>query len=349
MRKEELLKIFKTSTTGRKHIDALKIIENDLISDFTTNTDDFTIKINSNVISDNLLSSYKCEIELDIDTKNVLSTYCTCDEYEKFEFSKKNYCCKHLIATFYNAVDSILELNQKELQLCVNKNKSTNHILDLILLDLKKETLTIEVYIEKDIWNNNIKAYFKIINCGKGYIIRDLEQFLVHYENKIPLHFGKNFIFDLNKQKLSAPMNLLINFFRTMLDIESNFFLKSRKDKKFFDTKYLNIPSYMLKDFFENISKNKIFLGDGFFSRDVDAYIVKGNPPLNLTVNYLDNGEDLLLSRQNSLPFRFTDKSDIFILGNIIYIPDDIFILKAIPLLEILELQNSILITKEEE
>ncbi|MGL4741809.1 MAG: DEAD/DEAH box helicase [Sarcina sp.] len=350
MRKEELLKIFKTSTTGRKHIDAIKVIENDLISDLIVNKDEFTIRIDSNVISDNLLSSYKCELELDIKTKNVLSTYCTCDEYEKFEFSKKNYCCKHLIASFYNGVNQILEFDKNiTLEKYDNKkNKFNNSILDLLLIDVKKEILLVEVYIEKDIWNNSIKSYFKIINDGKGYIIRDLEQFLVHYENKIPLHFGKNFIFDLNKYKLSAPMNLLINFLKTMVDIESNFFLKSRKDKKFLNGKYLNIPSYMLKEFFENIAKNKIFLSDGFFSRDVEAYIIKDNPPLNLSITYIDNG-DLILNKHNSLPFRFNDKSDIFILGNNIYMPDEVFILKAIPVLELLEVQNSILISKEEE
>lgn len=85
-------------------------------------------------------------------------------------------------------------------------NKGTN-ILDILLNNEDKDELKIEVYLNKIDYNSKISVEFKIglkkTSSNKLNIIKDIRQFLVYYENHIPLKYSKDFIFDINKQFFS--------------------------------------------------------------------------------------------------------------------------------------------------
>ncbi|NFQ40370.1 hypothetical protein FDG51_17290, partial [Clostridium botulinum] len=100
MIKQVLMEGFNNSISGRNRVKAEVILKNDLVKDIKINVDNHMIDIISSVISESLFNEYSCKIEIDSKTKEVIGTYCSCTDFERKEFSKDNYCCKHLIASF---------------------------------------------------------------------------------------------------------------------------------------------------------------------------------------------------------------------------------------------------------
>ncbi|MGL4761906.1 MAG: DEAD/DEAH box helicase [Sarcina sp.] len=341
MKKEDLIKIFNKSITGKKHIEALRVIENDLITESNIEKDEFIVLIKSNVISDNLMSSYSCEIEIDNRNSEVISAQCTCDDYEKNEFTKKNYCCKHLVATFYRNIDDILEQvkNNSLTEEVDTKNKPDSY-LSMLLSSKNKVNINFEVYIEKEPWKNRIRIFLKIGSRNNKYVIRDIEQFWVHYINNIPLHFGKNYIFDLNAQNFSYQS-------KNLLDIMDTIFEMKKKNLNYIDGKYIYIPEFLIKTFFEKIDKLKVYLCSGFFQREVLADIKNKNPEIDFSLKLYDDGFKLRLT--SGLPKRFTYKNDVFQDGANIYIANGDFIYDIDSFLNIFEKTKEITFELEEE
>ena len=186
LKEENLLQMFNESTSGNNHLKGQRILKNDLISSLNINAEDDFIYIESNVISESLFNEYNTKIEIDTRQKSISSTFCTCPDYERNEFNKRNYCCKHLVATFYKALKDLenhpLLNEEKVVQKSIFKNKNKNNILSMLLGDEKdKEEIKIEVYINKNEWKQNITAEFKIglkdISTSKLYILKDINEF----------------------------------------------------------------------------------------------------------------------------------------------------------------------------
>ncbi|MGL5576991.1 MAG: DEAD/DEAH box helicase [Sarcina sp.] len=340
MEKEDLIKIFNKSITGKKHIDALRVIENDLISESNVEKDEYIVLVKSNVISENLMSSYSCKLEIDYN-KEIISSHCTCDDYEKNEFKKKNYCCKHLVATFYNDIDLIVENlkdNKTEERKRIDIPPKDSYLMSL--LDDEKEIIDFEIYIEKEPWKNRLRFFLKIGDKKNVYVMRDIEQFWVHYTNRIPLHFGKNFIFDLSKQIFSKQGKKVISF------IEDIFVMK-KKGLNNIDGKYIYIPEFMTKAFFKQVSSSKVYLCSGFFQREVLVDINNHNPELYFDLR-LEKDKFILHLREN-LPQRLTYKNEVFLKGKSIYIADDTFIHEIDRFINIFERLNSIEFDRDQE
>ncbi|MGG7186734.1 ATP-dependent helicase, partial [Clostridium butyricum] len=104
--KQVLMDKFNKNITSSVMRSANDVLRNDLIKDVTNTLDKDTITIKSTVISESLLSEYSCKIIFDIKTMDIIGTYCSCADYEKNEFKKENYCCKHLAASFYEFVNN---------------------------------------------------------------------------------------------------------------------------------------------------------------------------------------------------------------------------------------------------
>ncbi len=102
-----LLQRFKEETTGRNYAKGQRIINNDLVESVEIEDEEDLVAVNGIVISEQLFSKYSTKLEIDIRSRGILSTYCTCTDYEKHEFSKENYCRKHLVATFYKALGDL--------------------------------------------------------------------------------------------------------------------------------------------------------------------------------------------------------------------------------------------------
>ncbi|WLF68068.1 SNF2 helicase associated domain-containing protein [Clostridium septicum] len=357
MIKQILLENFKRDTSGKRYLRGKRVFENDLVSNIITDIQDELICIVGRVISENFFSEYSTKIEVDINNKSIISTYCTCADYENHEFNNDNYCCKHLNATFYKfmqEIDKNVLIKEKLIPNTVTNEifkKNTSGTLDILLANTKiTEEIKIDVYINRRGFNNKITVDFKIGTKGmasnKLYVLKDLNQFLTAYYNKIPVKYGKEFIFDIKKQKLTTKDRILIDFIELVKELDNTASFSRRQDK-YIDGKSLTIHKYLIRQFLLIIQKHRVYLNEGFYLRPVEAEILTTSPEIYFDLKLLK--EQYILSIKDSLPETLSDKEDIFLKGTTIYIPSYDFCYKVAPYFEVFNNTKSIFLPKCDE
>ncbi len=350
----KLLQMFNEDTSGKNYDKGKRVLSNDLVSDIEITSEDNFIYIEGNVISENLFNEYKTKIEIDTDNKNIFSTYCSCMDYEKNEFKKKNYCCKHLVATYYKALDELIEHPLFKSSEVVDTSifKDKNSILSMLLGDDKrKDEIKLEVYINRNQWNHNISAYFKIgtksMRSKTLYVLKDLEHFIVSYNNKFSIKYSKNFIFDVKNQRLSTKDKRLIDFIEKIKEINGKQKYVNRSEYNAVNGKFVNIPKYLIREFFEIVKDHRVYLSDGFFNRDVDTEILFQAPPINFDLKTVKG--DYILKSPEGMPIVLGDKNDVFLYGTSIYLPEYQFCYKLSPYLQVFNEAKVVTMGKGEE
>lgn len=356
MIKQILLNMFKKNISGKNEKDGERILKNDLISDFKYQNNEESIALISTVISEDLFSEYSCKMDIDKNTKEILFLHCSCDDFEKQSIKKKNYCCKHLTATFYKFLRALDEDSNLALELGLNiekkelVNKSQGSILDFLLQNDKRSlSLKFEVILNKSLWNDKIIAQFKIgtedMKSNKLYTLKDIDAFLTALYNKISLPYGKDFTFNIKEQKLKAKDKKLINFIEMLKEIDMSSY--KRLDEKLVNGKNVVIPKALLKEFLIIISKHRVYLGEGFFSRQIETEIILDKIPIFMNLKSL--GDMIKLEVLNGLPKSLNDSDDVFLYNTSIYLPPEEQLENLKPYIEVFTHGNSIFFTKEEE
>lgn len=358
MIKQTLLSEFKKSTSGKNNKDGERILKNDLISDFSYENNDKTIALISSVISENLFSEYSCKIDIDKNTKEVLFTHCSCDDFEKESIKKKNYCCKHLTGTFYKFLRALDEDSNLALELGLNTQKkelvkkSEGSILDFLLQNDKKTLyLKFEVILNKSLWNDKITAQFKIgtenMKSSKLYALKDIYAFLTAFYNEISLPYGKDFVFNIKEQKLKPKDKKVIKFIEMLKEMDMSKSIYKRLDEKLINGKNLVIPKALLREFLIIISKHRVYLGEGFYSRQIETEIILDKIPIPMSLKTL--GDMIKLEALRGVPKPLNDNDDVFLYDTLIYIPPEEQLENLSPYIEVFTHGNSIFFTKEEE
>lgn len=349
-----LLQIFNQETSGRNHAKGQRVLNNDLVSSLDITSEDDLICIDSNVVSENLFNEYSTKIEMDAVKKSILSTYCSCSDYEKNEFNKRNYCCKHLVATFYKALDELtthplLKGDNVEVE-TIFKSKSS--VLSMLLGNEKdKEEIKIEVYINKNEWNHSITAEFKIglksTSSSNLYVLKDINQFLLAYYNNIPIKYSKNFSLDIKNQRLSTKDKRLISFIETLKEIEGKYKYVNRSGEGNIDGKYIRIPKYLVREFFGTVRKHRVYLNEGFFYRAVETEILLEEPIIDFDLKTIKG--NYILKSPGGMPISLGSKNDVFLYGTVIYLPDYEFCYKISSYMQIFNEAKVITIPGSEE
>jgi superfamily II DNA or RNA helicase len=352
IREDMLLQIFNEETSGKNHISGQRVLNNDLVSSIDVSSEEELVYINGTVISEGLFNEYKTKIEMDIKKKSIFSTFCSCADYEKNEFKKRNYCCKHLVATYYKALEDI----SKHPLLCEDEAKekmvnNENSILSILLGDERdKDEIKIEVFVNKNQWNYNLNAEFKIglnsMSSSNLYVLKDINQFLFSIYNNIPIAFSKNFTFDMKTQRLSTKDKSLIEFIEMLSDIDREY-RYSKSSESVIDGKYVNIPKYMIREFFGVIKKHRVYLNEGFFFRPVETEILMEAPAIDFDLKLIK--EDYVLKSPGGMPEALGSKNDVFLYGSSIYLPDYEFCYKLKPYLQVFNEAKVITMPAQEE
>lgn len=361
MIKQALMEGFNSSISGRNRIKAEAILKNDLVKDIKVNFDDQMINIISSVISESLFSEYSCKIEIDSKTKEVLGTYCSCEDFEKKEFSKDNYCCKHLVASFYyflNTLDNDENLKEELLLLqkkdenksnVFSKKSKPNNILDSLLSN-DNEKIKLEITLNRNTWSSKLQAEFKIglqnVN-NKMYVLKDINQFLTCMYNKMPIKYGKDFIFDIRKQNFSFNDRKLIKFIYRLSEKENLQSSFKRSQDKIITGKTLTLPDILVKSFLDIIKNHRIYLGDGFFCRIIDSEILYEDIPLPFSLN--EKGDNIVLEVPSGMPEALTQDEDVFLYGTLIYVPSVEQSERLSPYLKVFNNTQSISFSKNDE
>ncbi len=354
LREDMLLQVFNEETSGNNYSKGQRVLNNDLVSSIDITSEEELICIDGNVISENLFNEYHTKIEMEIGKKSVFSTYCTCADYEKNEFKKKNYCCKHLVATYYKALEELAKhhlLKDDALQEeSILKNKG-NNLLSILLGEEKyKDETKIDVYINKNEWNHNISAEFKIglnsMSSSNLYVLKDVNQFLVAYYNRVPISYSKKFIFSIENQKLSTKDKRLIDFIEMLRDIEKQSYI-SKTGKKIIEGKSINVPKYLVREFFEVVRNHRVYLNEGFFYRAVETEVLNEAPDINFDLKTIK--DNYVLKSPDGMPTVLGSKNNVFLYGTTIYLPDYDFCYSINPYLKVFNESKVITIPKLEE
>jgi len=336
-----------------------RVFKNDLIKDIDVNVEDDCINVKAAVVSESLYSEYSCNLEIDNITKEVIGSHCSCPDFEKNEFRKDNYCCKHIIASFYSflkSIDSDLVLRNKlskSLDSKEEKKNAKNNNIDLLSLlidDNEKELVKFDIIINKNNWSSKLQAEFKIgsrAKSNKMYIIRDINQFLICNFNNVPVKYGKDFEFDLRKQRLSLEDRRLLKFMYNIRSIAENDRSFRRSQDKLIDGKLMTIPDYMVKEFLRIIKKNRVYLGDGFFYRVLESEIIEDDVPMPLSLS--SKKDEVILEVENGIPEALTKDEDVFLYGTSIYIPSLEQCERLEPYLKIFNATSKISFPKDKE
>ena len=323
MLEQVLLDKFNKNVTSQVIKSAELVTRNDLIKEVEHTIDKDIINIKSTVISDSLLSEYNCKIIFDIKSMDVIGTYCSCADHEKNEFKKENYCCKHLVATFYEFINKAC--NDSELSEILSgsikeKKNSREHEDEILksLIDTRENHLKLEVILSKNHWSSKLQAEFKIgLRNKKMYVIKDLNHFLISLFNNVPIKYGKDFTLNIKEQKFSYEDNRLIKFICSLQKFNDNSSL--RRQDRIIDGKLLTIPSIMVKEFLSIVRKNRIFLGDGFFYRILECDVIEKDMPISFSLKSTEDG--ITLEVPDMMPEPLSDNNDVFLYGTSLYIP----------------------------
>ena len=351
MIKQVLMDKFNKNITPSVMRSANDVMRNDLIKDVTNTIDKDIINIKSTVISDSLLSEYNCKIIFDMKDMEVIGTYCSCADYEKNEFKKENYCCKHLAASFYDFVNTASE--DEELSKVLSgsikeKKKSSTNEREILksLLDTRENKLKLEVILSKNHWSSKLQAEFKIgLRNKKMYVIKDLNHFLISMFNNVPIKYGKDFTFNIKEQKFSYEDSRLIKFICNLQRFSDSSGI--RRQDKIIDGKLLTIPSIMVKEFLSIVKKNRIFLGDGFFYRILECDVIEGDIPISFSLKSASDG--ITLEVPDLMPEPLSDNNDVFIYGTSLYIPSIEQCERLEPYLKIFDKTRKIIFDKNDE
>lgn len=360
MIKEILIEKFKKSTSGKNEKVGKNVLDNDLISDFKVSHNKEIINIEANVLSENFFSEYNSKLSIDIETKDLISSYCSCEDYEKNELKKENYCCGHLYGSFYKFLDYIDE--NEEIKNLLDKKSHNNEsifksngegsgILSILLGDNNKEEIKLEVYLNRLGIRNNLTAQFKIglkgLSSNKLYVVKDINQLLVAYYNKFPINYGKDFSFNIRNQKININERRIFDFLQKVKELEGAASSFTRRQDKYIDGKYLRIPDFLIKEFLSILSNNRVYLDEGFFYRPVETEIIFDKPNLKIHLKALRN--EYILGIEDGIPEKLNKESSVFLYGSSIYIPEAKYCYEIAPYLELFKDKSHISLSVKEE
>ncbi|WP_234123625.1 DEAD/DEAH box helicase [Clostridium hydrogenum] len=326
MNRDELLQLFKGQISGKNFDKGYRVFNNDLVEEANIKDEGSIFNIKAKVISESLFNEYKTEIEIDKEDKNIISTYCSCMDFEKNEFSKENYCCKHLMATIYKTLDELVKFpafNKENILKTYKVNKGAD-VLSILLGDGEnKEELKIEVYINKNQWDNRIYFELKIglasMSSNSLYVLKDIGKFLVAIYNNIPISYGKNLTLNMKEQKLGVKDKRLIDFIQMLINMDGSNVYHSKIRKPFIDGKYVHVPDYLVREFFQVIKKHRVYLNEGFTFRTIETEIVEGAP--NIAFDLKNIKDEYVLKAPGGMPTVLGSRNNVFLYGITIYLP----------------------------
>ncbi|MDD5795023.1 DEAD/DEAH box helicase [Clostridium sp. HCP1S3_B4] len=355
MIKQAFLEGFRKTAKGNNEEKGNRVLKNDLISEFNVSKEsEDRIVILSSVISENLFNEYSCKIDIDKNTKNILFTHCSCIDFQKHE-SKKNYCCKHLVASFYEFLNKIdnddelrLSLGLRDENLSKIVRSTEGSILDFLLQSTKsKKPVFMQVIINKISWSNKICAEFKIgENNKKVYSIKDINGFLIALSNNIPIKYGKDFEFCSKTHNLNLVQKKLIRFINMLKDIDLNSSFK-KTNERLVSGKHIIIPKALIKEFFMTIKPLKVYLGANFYSRVIETEILESKIPFPLNLKKI--GNMFKLEAERGMPEKLGNSDEVYLYNTSIYLPPESQIEATWPYIEAFSHGNTIFFSENEE
>ena len=240
---------------------------------------------------------YNCHIKLHFNPKKTIEATCTCDEYIQFSKLKKDYVCKHIVATnyeFYYAIKS--KLNRKAIKEPVERKK--------LKLDIELGTEII-----------NYKEWFTIkLKIGENALfqIQNINEFLKARQSKNRFIINNNLMYDGYNHTFRSEDNIILDYIFM--------YMRQRKNELNESINKIYIDSYNIKEFLNKIPKEKSIK---FINKHIpyNSYIKR--EMLNWGINLRLDGDVLSIGSKKKMPIALTEENNVFFYYRDIYILDE--------------------------
>ncbi|MBR2828021.1 MAG: SNF2 helicase associated domain-containing protein, partial [Bacilli bacterium] len=209
---------------------------------------------NFRVESERTISKYQVIIKVDLEDREIKSTYCSCPQFRDYD------SCKHVAACLCNYYDELIpKYITKE-----DKLKFTKELYDIFSnfdKDRKKSNKKEEVKLDVYLYGGNNEGYSVDslslelkIGTTKQYSCKErkLSQFLEAYNEQREYYFGKSFNYDPNNCYFNEENKKILDFL---------VFLNEHRDS-YYTTYQLIKGSKTIKDFLELLKNKRININD---------------------------------------------------------------------------------------
>jgi SNF2 family DNA or RNA helicase/predicted nucleic acid-binding Zn finger protein len=272
-----------------------------------------------------IVSKYQKEIYdsfliVDINNKAIVSSGCTCEDFNKNTTLQNKFICKHITAITLKGIDDLklsvvdnLKLRALNIKEKTKPNINTRYINKDLLNYFKvipKEKVNIAVDIT-NYQNNSIEVEFKIGN-DKMYILKDFKEFATARSEGNSIIYGKDFIYDPKSSCFEDDEKLaqfIEDYGLSLLDS-----INARKNR------YMILNSSLIKRLMK-ILRYKEFTFN-YERRTYYPSVIEGNIPINLDIKKVD--EKIVISNNKELPVPLSNKGDVVFFDENIYLLSDI-------------------------
>lgn len=265
------------------------------------------IELISKVYSQISYSHYDVKVLINGNSSEIEGTYCDCLDYYNNSTPRNKYVCKHISAVLSKYISARKVKNQEDKK--VIENMGSNILNELKALSLPKEKINLEVNLSPKNFNGYFQASFKIGN-KKKYVLKSVRDFIkARWDNK-EIEYGKDFSYNPSVHVFNEIDENIINYIEEYV---ANDQISRYNTTGLIDGKHLNINDSALRRFV-HILKEK---GITYDSKKVK--IVEGDLPLEMDIS--EKNEKYIVKIIGDTFKPLTDKHDVFLFENNIYLP----------------------------
>lgn len=265
------------------------------------------IELISKVYSQISYSHYDVKVLINGNSSEIEATYCDCLDFYNNSTPRNKYVCKHISAVLSKYISARKVKNQEDKK--VIENMGSNILNELKALSLPKEKINLEVNLSPKNFNGYFQASFKIGN-KKKYVLKSVRDFIkARLDNKV-IEYGKDFSYNPSVHVFNEIDENIINYIEEYV---ANDQISRYNSTGLIDGKHLNINDSALRRFV-HILKEK---GITYDSEKVK--IVEGDLPLEMDIS--EKNEKYIVKIIGDTFKPLTDKYDVFLFENNIYLP----------------------------
>ncbi|MGL4911177.1 MAG: SNF2 helicase associated domain-containing protein [Romboutsia sp.] len=310
---KEIQDLIKLKSDSSRWLRGIKYFNRRLVDHVTFNINETILSFEGICESEYYNEVYPSSISIDINEMKIIQTRCTCDDFRAKSLTNSFFICKHLAATsIYGlqlakreyANNTITSIKAKEniVKVPTQPNKQLLFYFD----DSKYEYLNLEINLI--IENNKISADFKI-GQDKMYVLKNIKDFAYAKSNTCNLEYGKNFTYNPNIHSFREEHEKLI-------DLVENYGNNLASYLSISNPKMMYIGKSEFKVFLECLKETEFTLT---FNNEVyNPKIINDSLPVSFELKN-DEGK-IKLESCGDLPIPLTDKGDVLLFDNSIYL-----------------------------
>ncbi|MGL5245687.1 MAG: SNF2 helicase associated domain-containing protein, partial [Sarcina sp.] len=269
--------------------------------------------------------TFNTHLTIDLDTKLLNSSNCSCNDYKEASKYKKDFLCRHLVGTNYMFRSIVLKKYSNK-----NKKLTTKEVGENILCLLEekindeREVLKLEIkitYIE-----SKKSSYYEVefrIGNENMYLINNLEEFIDFKEREEVLRLNNQFVYKPKLQRFDRSDEKIFDFIKEYATLNKQLILKNNlyTDLQIIKGKTLRILPSTLKHFLQLSSHKKVRIKYG--GMEYVAPIILSLLPIKFNLKEKNNNFILSTYSNKNLPKVLMDSGEVYFFDRKIYIPSE--------------------------